>query len=127
MARSAHLRQFSPAHRIVEPSGRCNLLAAADRRREKDVIVPDDWRAPAESGNGCPPDDVVGLAPGVGQGRIVGGDAGQRAAELRPLIGRGQEARRRPASTRSSPATASTQFASSHPFAISMTSKMRRL
>ena len=41
------------------PGDRRRLLAGADRRRQEDVIVPDDRRAPAEAGNVGLPHDVL--------------------------------------------------------------------
>src|SRR5207344_2134214 len=72
---------------VVETGNRRLLGAGADRGGEGDVIVPDDGRAPAQTWKRNLPRDVVGLAPGVGQRGIVGGDAGLEAAELRPLVG----------------------------------------
>src|SRR4249920_2757000 len=75
---------------VVEAGYRRLLGAGANRGGEKDVIVPDNGRAPAQTWNRNLPRDVVGLAPGVGQGGIVGSDTGLHAAELRPLVGRGK-------------------------------------
>ena len=65
---------------------RCRLAAAGDGGRDEHVVVPDDRRAPPETWNGDPPGDVFGLAPGVGQRRVVGHDASLQPPKLRPLV-----------------------------------------
>ena len=71
--------------RGVQPRDRGTLLAGAEGCGQKDVVVPDDRRAPAETGNIGPPDDVVGLTPGLGQSGIVGDRPGVWTAEQGPL------------------------------------------
>ena len=62
---------------------------------EEDVIAPDDGRAPAHArGSAVFQHDVLGLAPGVGQRRIVGGDARVRTAKPGPVIGRSRDVQR---------------------------------
>ena len=52
-----------------EPRDRLDLvIGGADRGRHEDVVVPDDRRAPAQTGDLDLPGDILGLAPGVGQG-----------------------------------------------------------
>ena len=60
---------------------------AFDRRRQKDVVAPDDWRRVAEPGNGGLPRDVGRRAPGRRQRRLVRDALAVRAAELRPVSG----------------------------------------
>ena len=71
---------------VVEPRLRRRLVAGADRGGHPDVVVPDDGRAPAEARHVGGPDDVLGLAPGLGQPGVVGDRAGGGAAEPRPLV-----------------------------------------
>ena len=60
---------------------------AFDRRRQKDVVAPDDRRRVAEPGNGGLPRDVGRRAPGRRQRRLVRDALAVRAAELRPVSG----------------------------------------
>ena len=71
----------------IEPGLRRFLLRRVDHGRQEDVIAPDDRRAPSQAGNRRLPRHVLGGAPGVGQRRVVGADAGGTAAEHRPLVG----------------------------------------
>ena len=73
---------------VVKSANRRAFLTARDRRGHKDVVVPDDRRAPANPGNRRLPRDVLGFTPGIWQGGVVGNLTRPGAAKLRPLIGR---------------------------------------
>lgn len=58
-----------------------------DGRSDEDPFSPDDRRRPSEAGNIGFPDDVLGCAPALRQGRALAEAVGCRAAILRPVFG----------------------------------------
>src|SRR5262245_37899328 len=79
----------SAGARTTIPLGRQQRLlrlADVDRSGDKDMVAPNDGRAPAASRDVDLPRDVVRFAPCVRQRRIVRGDTSVTAAELRPVL-----------------------------------------
>src|SRR6185503_5420897 len=72
--------------RVVEALDGLGLGTRANRGGQEDVIAPDDGRTPADAWNVGLPADVLGLAPGFGQRRIVGNLAVVVAAEAGPVL-----------------------------------------
>ena len=73
---------------VVEAGNRLHLVVGrAHRGGDEDVVPPDDRRAPAQPREIDLPGDVLGLAPAVGQGGVVGHVAGAQPTELRPVLG----------------------------------------